>query len=140
MQAMDISLSGLDVEWRRLEVIANNIANLNTTRTATGGVFQPGRLVSGPKANFGEYLNAQASQEPVGVAVYSVETSTAAGRRVHDPSHPHADQDGFVSYPAVDQAQEMSNLIKTSRFYEANMVALNSARQMYAKALELGRR
>jgi flagellar basal-body rod protein FlgC len=60
-------------------------------------------------------------------------------RRVHEPGHPHADTDGFVSYPAVDHAGEMTLMIKTSRSYEANLTAMNIAHQMYNRALELGR-
>ena len=60
-------------------------------------------------------------------------------RRAYEPGHPHADENGYVSYPALDHAGEMTRLVSTQRAYEANLVALNIARQMYAKALELGR-
>lgn len=138
MDAVQISRTGLDVEWRRMEVIASNLANLNTTRTALGEVFRPLRLVSGPKTSFGAELNASTALQ--GVQIYGVEPQATAPRRVHEPSHPHADSDGYVTYPGVDHAGEMTLLVQTARAYEANLVALNAGRQMYAKALELGRR
>lgn len=140
MEASAISRSALDVEWQRLQVIAANLANANTTRTADGGVYRPLRLVSGPKTDFARLLSSSASvPQPQGVEVYGVEAEAGNVRRVYDPSHPHADVDGFVSYPEIDRASEMTLMIQTSRSYEANLAALNLAHQMYAKALELGR-
>lgn len=138
MEPMAISRTALDVEWRRMEVIAANLANLGTTRTALGEPYQPMRLVSGPRLDFGAELGRADALK--GVQVYGVEPTGAAPRRVHEPEHPHADEAGFVSYPAVDHAAEMTLLLKTARAYEANLVALNAGRQMYAKALEIGRR
>lgn len=142
MNAMEISRTGLDVEWRRLEIIAQNLANANTTRMANGEVYRPLRLISGPRTNFAAYLGGHrgAEAQPTGVAVYGVEASSAAPRRVYDPQHPHADAGGYVSYPALDHAGEMTRMVETSRVYEANLVAMSIARQMYAKALDLGRR
>lgn len=138
MDPMQISRSGLDVEWRRMEVIAANLANLNTTRTAMGDPYQPLRLVSGPRMNFEVHL--QQAEDLGGVQVYGVEPTTDAPRKVHEPSHPHADAEGYVTYPGLDHAGEMTLLVQTARAYEANLVALNAGRQMYAKALEIGRR
>jgi flagellar basal-body rod protein FlgC len=137
MQAMEISRTGLDVEWRRLELIAQNLANANTTRA--GEPYQALRLVSGPKAGFANYLSAgDAGRSLAGVRVYSVEPQGIAPRKVHEPGHPHADKNGDVLYPGVDHAAEMTLMVRTARAYEANIVAMNAARQMYAKALELG--
>lgn len=138
MDPMKISRSGMDVEWHRLEVIAANLANLNTTRTALGEPYQPLRLVSGPRMDFNAHLSEAAGL--AGVEVYGVEATGAAPRRVHEPDHPHADAEGFVTYPGVDHAGEMALMVQTARAYEANLVALNAGRQMYAKALEIGRR
>lgn len=138
MDPMRISRSGLDVEWRRMEVIAANLANLNTTRTAAGDPYQPLRLASGPRMSFESRL--QQGRELQGVEVYGLEPIQTPPRRVHEPSHPHADAEGYVSYPALDHAGEMALMMQTARAYEANLVALNAGRQMYAKALEIGRR
>lgn len=144
MQAMEISRTGLDVEWRRLEIIAQNLANVNTATTSTGAPYKAQYLVSGPKADFASYLNRggqadTALQELGGVAVYSVGESNAAPRLVHEPGNPQANAQGFVAYPNIDHAEQMTLMIKTSRAYEANIVAMNAAREMYSKALELGR-
>jgi flagellar basal-body rod protein FlgC len=140
MEASAISRTGLDVEWQRLQIIANNLANANTTRTAEGGVFRPMRLVSGPRTNFSSLL-ASAAHSPaaMGVQVYGIEPTAGNVRRVYDPKHPHADADGFVTYPEIDRAGEMTLMIQTSRAYEADLAALNLAHQMYSKALEIGR-
>jgi flagellar basal-body rod protein FlgC len=140
MNAIEISLSGLDVEWRRLEIIAQNLANMNTTRTESGDVYRPLRLVSGPLTDFNAMLQAgAASVSPTGVRVMGVEPQADALRRMHEPSHPHADGDGFVTYPNVDHASEMTLMIRASRAYEANLAAVNMAREMYSRALEIGR-
>ncbi len=143
MEAIAISRSGLDVEWQRLQVIAVNLANMNTTRTANGGSFAAQRLVSGPVADFNTELMGGNSQEPGdserGVMVYGV-TSTASGsKQVYNPNHPHSDENGFVTYPAISHAEEMSLMIKTQRAYEANLVALSAAQRMYSSALQVGR-
>ena len=138
MNAMEISLTALDVEWRRLEVIAQNIANAGTTLDRVGQAYRPLRVLSGPKAGFADLLSGKAALE--GVAIYSIEPQNITARRVYDPAHPQADEDGFVSFSGIDQAGEMALMIKTSRAYEANIVALNTARQMYGKALDIGRR
>lgn len=139
MEAMEISRSGLDVEWRRLQVIATNIANMNTTRTADGGAYAARRLVSGPVEGFRALLGGAQQGAQRGVTVYDIATSNAATRRVYDPNHPHADEAGFISLPAISQAEEMSLMIKTQRSYEANLVALSAAQQMYSAALQVGR-
>jgi len=126
MQAMEISRTGLDVEWRRLEIIAQNLAN------ASSAGYQPRRLVSGPAGSFKDHVG--------GVEVKDVALTGASPNLVHEPNNPQADSRGFVSYPGIDQAAEMTMMVKASRVYEANIVAMNSARQMYSKALELGRR
>lgn len=143
MEAMEISRSGLDVEWRRLEVIAANIANMNTTRTADGSPYLARRLVSGPVEGFRDVLRATSPQPAGGprngVMVYEISVANAATRQVYDPNHPHADEAGFVTMPAISQAEEMSLMIKTQRSYEANLVALATAQQMYSAALQVGR-
>lgn len=140
MRAMEISRSGMDVEWQRLQVIAQNLANLNTSRTASGDPFRPMRLVSGPKTNFAQLMaGTAASSRPEGVQVMGLEAMAGNVRRVREPGHPHADADGFVTYPEIDHASEMTLMIKTSRTYEANLTAMNIAHQMYSRALELGR-
>ncbi|MEK6540947.1 MAG: flagellar basal body rod protein FlgC [Pseudomonadota bacterium] len=141
MDAMAISRTALDVEWQRLQVIAQNLANENTTNAGGDGPYRPLRLVSGPDAGFEQLVDANGVQSrPVGVRVVGLEPLADGARRVHDPAHPHADADGFVTYPNLDRAAEMTLLIRTSRAYEANLTAMTIAQQMYMRALDLGRR
>ena len=145
MQAIEISRTALDVEWRRLELIAQNLANINSARTQNGTLYQAQNLISGPKGAFSDHLNSAPGSGTKmdidslsGVAVYGVQSDNAEARLVHEPGNPQADKNGFVSYPNIDQASQMTLMMKTSRAYEANIVMLNIAKQMYGKALELG--
>ena len=137
--AMAISRSALDVEWQRLQVIAENLANLNTAKTASGEPFRPRRLISGPNVSFADALNRTKATDPATVGVLGIETMPSGVRRVYDPTDPQADAQGFVDMPQIDQAAEMTLMIRTSRTYEANLTALGIARQMFMKALDLGR-
>jgi len=145
MQAIEISLTALNVEWRRLEVIAENLANANTVLTPFGKPYQPKHLISGPRSDFAAHLDADAqsatdARNLGGVMVYGIEAVANAPRLVHEPGNPQADENGFVAYPGIDHAAEMPLMLKTARIYEANLVAISTARQMYSKALELGNR
>ena len=106
MQAMEISKTGLDVEWRRLEVIAENLANTGTARTAGGAPYTAMSLISGPKAAFASHLDGAAASSLRGVEVYGLAPMNVPARRVHEPGNPQADSDGFVTYPGFDQAAE----------------------------------
>jgi flagellar basal-body rod protein FlgC len=146
MRAMEISLTGLDVEWRRLEVIAENLANANTAAPVKGPVYQELHLISGPRNDFGAMLNrTDAGVQGIdvdtlsGVAVQGIVAGSSPPRLVHEPGNPMANSQGFVAYPAIDHAGLMTKMIETSRIYEANIVAMSLAREMYTKALELGR-
>jgi flagellar basal-body rod protein FlgC len=145
MQAMEISRTGLDVEWKRLEVIADNLANLNSVQNGTNPLYRERHLVSGPRESFASRMDAGSSnsietQSLTGVDIYGISQSDAPPRMVHEPGNPAADEKGMVAYPNVDHAEQMLEMVKTSRAYEANVVAMNSAREMYMRALNIGRR
>jgi len=140
MNPMQISRTGLDVEWQRLQVIAQNLASVDTSQTRSGQPVRAMRLVSAAKTGFADLVSKNGTtQAPSGVEVVGVEPIAGGVRRVYEPENPQADKTGFVSYPAIDHAGEMTLLIKTSRAYEANLTALNIAGQMFAQALQLGR-
>ncbi|AHE55653.1 flagellar basal body rod protein FlgC [Sphingomonas sanxanigenens] len=140
MQALEISRSALEVEWRRLEIIAQNLANANSSVAADRPAWHPLRLLSGPARSFAALVDGEvAFNQLAGVAVQGVAEVDTPPRKVHEPGHPDADADGFVTYPGLDHAAEMVLMVKTARAYEANIVAMGAARQMYSKALELGR-
>jgi flagellar basal-body rod protein FlgC len=138
---VSISRSALDVEWQRMQIIAQNLANENTSRVAGGGSYRPLRLVSGPEGAFARMIAAgAASGDPSGVRVLGVEVDRTMARRVYDPADPDADGAGFVSYPDIDHAAEMALLVKTARIYESNLTVLSLAQQMAMRALDLGKR
>jgi flagellar basal-body rod protein FlgC len=140
VDAVAISRSALDVEWQRMQIIAQNLANENTSRVAGGGTYQPLRLVSGPQRAFSTLLKqGQMVADPSGVKVLGVEVSGQT-RRVQDPGHPDADAAGYVSYPGIDHSAEMALLVKTARIYESNLTVLSLAQQMNMRALEIGKR
>ncbi len=136
-----ISRSALDVEWQRLQIIAQNLANQNTSRVAGGGSYRPVTLVSGVRGGFAHAVKAgEAIAAPGGVEVLGIELQPGGTRRVYDPTHPDADSAGFVTFPEIDQAREMTMLVKTARVYEANLTALSLIQQMNMRALEIGKR
>lgn len=142
MEAMRIGLSALDVEWTRVQVIAENIANMNSVIADPSSGYSPMRLVSGPARDFGTVLSTAGRGEvpqPTGVRVMGLQPMANGLRQVYEPDHPMADHEGMVTYPRVDYAQEMTQLLKASRVYEANLASVSIAQQMYSRALEMGR-
>lgn len=146
-----IARSGLDVERQRMEVIAQNLANAGTTRTAAGVPYHPLRLVSGPQmgTGFAKHLPGPDGAASIaatsalslnGVQAYGIEQIETPPRLVYDPSHPHADAKGFIAYPGIDHASEMTLMVQTLRVYESDVVMFNAARSMYMRALDLGNR
>ncbi|RJX22391.1 MAG: flagellar basal body rod protein FlgC [Desulforudis sp.] len=134
-QSLAISGSGMTAQRMWLDLISNNIANVNTTRTREGGPYQRQVPV------FAQRLESalQGSFQGAGVDVTRVTRDQSPPRMEHDPEHPDADANGFVSYPNVDLNKEFVNLITASRAYEANAAAFESAKQMALRALEIGR-
>jgi flagellar basal-body rod protein FlgC len=135
----DISATALTAERLRMDLISNNIANANTTRTKEGGPYT--RKVPVFMEVIDEVLNAQGKMvaRPAGVKVIQIKPDGNPPRLVYDPSHPDANADGYVLYPDINPVVEMVNLISASRSYEANITAFNSAKDMYRAALEIGR-
>lgn len=143
--SMRASASGLTAQRLRMDVIANNIANAATTRTEEGGpyrrkevVFRE-RLRQAVEGLGSRRLPRTQAERSGGVEVAEVVSDNSPFKMIYDPSHPDADQDGYVAMPNVDIVREMVDLIAASRAYEANVTAFNSARSMVMKALEIGR-
>lgn len=134
-----IARSGLDVEWQRMQYVAQNLANENSTAPGGVGVYRAVRLLSAP-ASFQKIVKeGTALPTPQGVRAAGLSLS-GPGKAVYDPSHPHADRAGFVTYPDVDHAEQMALLVRTARAYESNLTVMTLAQQMSARALEMGRR
>ena len=143
-RAMDSSASGLTAERLRLELIANNIANANTTRTPEGGPYRRQVAIFAPRQSSGfaallARWRGRAEAPGEGVRVVGVMADQAPTKRKHDPGHPDADAEGYVEYPNVDVVTEMVDMISATRAYEANVKAIEAAKTMALRALEIGR-
>ncbi len=138
-KSMDISGSGLTAQSFRMDVIAQNIANVDTTRTADGGPYQRRTTVLGQQADFAGILAGVAAEgSPVtGVEVVATEADTTPFQLVYNPTHPDAGADGYVRMPNVDVTTEYVDLISASRSYEANLTVMNATKRMAVKALEI---
>lgn len=138
--AMDISASGMTAQQVRSDIISQNIANVNTTRDANGNAYKRKTVVFEEKSypTFDESLSYATGHIGKGVKVTSIIEDSSEGRLVYDPSHPDANEEGYVTYPNVDTVTEMTNLIDATRAYEANVTVLNSTKSMALKALEIG--
>lgn len=135
-----ISSSGLSAERLRMDTIASNIANVNTTRGADGQPYK--RKVAVFQENLNNELNKQTGRYedvPMGVKAVGIEEDNSPMRKVYDPSNPDADAEGYVTMPNVNILNEMADMIVATRAYEANVNAVNSEKSMFLKALEIGR-
>ena len=135
--AFAVSAAGMSVQRTRVEVAALNLANANTVQGAGGAVYQPQRVVARAATPF-DALVAPALQGDA-LPSASIETSDVRPRLVYEPGHPLADTRGFVRYAAVDPATEMVTLMGALRSYEANVAAMNTARTLALKTLDIGR-
>ncbi len=137
--AFQISASGMSVEKLRVDVTAVNLANVHSTRSADGKLFRPMKVVSHESvAGFASTFRQMGAAMLPGAVVASVESVDAPPRMVHDPGHPEADAKGFVAFPGIDQVTEMVTLMTAVRAYEANVIAMNVAKTLAVKALEIG--
>ena len=132
--SFDVSASGVFAQRTRMDAIANNIANAESTRTPEGGPYR--RQAVSFRA---VYEDAIGNPAPGGVQVDSVTQDPSDFRLVHDPSHPDADANGYVKMPNVNIVEEMVDMISATRAYEANITAMNATKSMIGTALDMGR-
>jgi len=147
--SMRTSASGLTSQRLRMDVISNNIANAETTRTAEGGAYRRQEVVFSPnqvgQVPFIDLLRGDAKAGNVpgvnteGVQPQGIVEDKAPMRRVYDPGHPDAGPDGYVEYPNVNIVTEMTDMLSATRSYEANVTVFNSVKQMAQRALDIGR-
>lgn len=144
--AFNINASGLTAQRYRMDIISENLANANTTRTGDGTPYRR-KVVTfeekGGQTSFSRILGKAAYSHGYtgqGVKVSGVYEDTATDMKmVYDPSHPDADENGYVTYPNVNIITEMTNMIDASRAYEANSTAFNASKSMALQGLELNR-
>ena len=143
--SFDVSGSGLSAQRLRMDVLSNNIANVNTTRTAEGGPYRRQRVVFEARKEDAAFLlpsrarRAAGAEVGAGVRVTSILPDPAEAKQVYDPGHPDADQRGYVAMPNISLVNEMVDMISATRAYEANVAAINSAKSMALKALDIGK-
>lgn len=144
MNGMNISASGMSAQRLRMDVISQNIANVNTTRDENGDPYKRQTVIF-EERNVHTFDNALKTAQGgtlvsngVKVTHVAVDNETPMNM-VYDPSHPDADEDGYVSYPNVNTVTEMTDLIDASRSFEANVTAFNATKNMALKSLEVGK-
>lgn len=144
--AFNIASTGLSAQRLRMDVIANNIANANTTRTPEGGAYQRKMVIFRTYDEQPQFLSPFTppgfeSKVGKGVKVVKIENDDSPFRLVWDPNHPDAIQSGpkkgYVMMPNVNIVKEMTDLISASRSYEANSVVITNAKQLYMKSIDL---
>ena len=140
-RSIDAAASGMTAERLRLDVISNNLANANTTRTAAGGPYRRQQVVFAPReseTSFSSLLNQEMSTGD-GVRVVGIVQDQSPLKSVYDPQHPDADARGYVQMPNINVVSEMVDMMTASRAYEANVAAVNAAKTMALKALDIGK-
>lgn len=141
--SLDVSASGMNAQRMRMDLISQNIANANTTRTEKGTPYRRQTLLLGTNTigPFSNYLSGD-SKLALGdgkVKIQGIVEDKSDFRKVYEPDNPEADEEGYVSYPNVDIVTEMVNMISASRSYEANVTASTASKSMAMQALNIGR-
>ena len=143
---MNIAATGLTAQRTRMDTIAENLANANTTRTADGGpyqrktvIFEEIRRADPFSIVFNTFLGLDMpAHQGTGVRVARIVRDDSLGPLVFDPSHPDANEDGYVRMPNINIVEEMVNMISATRSYEANITAMTNARHLTQRTLEIG--
>ncbi|MCE5334091.1 MAG: flagellar basal body rod protein FlgC [Desulfobacteraceae bacterium] len=138
--AMRISSSGLKANRTWINVLSSNLANINTTKSADGGPYARKTVTyeATPYGGFEGELNAAMGESAEKVEVTDIVADGREFKEVYDPGHPDADAKGMVKLPNINPVEEMANLVNASRSYEANLAALQTAKQLSIKAIEIG--
>jgi flagellar basal-body rod protein FlgC len=140
--ALRTSSSGLSAQRLRMNLISGNLANMNTTRTQTGGPYRRKDAIFAAEQtapSFREMMKNRAGNGLPQVKVVEIVSDTSPPVMKYDPQHPDADARGYVALPNIRLMEEMVNMISATRSYEANVAAVKAAKDMALKALEIGR-
>ncbi len=145
---MRVSASALSAQRLRLDLISNNIANAQTTKTEEGGPYKRQDVVftaAGSQTGLPDFIAGRLGksmpfgQNESGVQVAKIFADESEGARVYEPNNPDADDEGYVTYPNVDLVTEMTNMLSATRSYEANLAMIDATKNMALKALNIGR-
>ena len=140
MTGLQVSFSALNAQRTRMNVIASNLANAQSTRTPEGGPYKRQEVIFAAQpqhASFAGRLNEQLRDGVSAVHVLDIVNDANGTRLEYEPDHPDANAQGYVQMPNVDTVSEMVDLIDSSRAYEANVTAMQASKQMFSKTLEL---
>lgn len=140
--AIGSSASGMQAERVRMDVVSENLANAETTRTESGQPYRRKDVVfqeaGAQGTTFASILAGASDSAPThGVKVAGIVEDSSPLKRIYDPGHPDADKDGYVTMPNVNTVTEMTDLISSSRSYEANVTAMQTAKTMFTKTLDI---
>lgn len=142
LTGMRVSASGMTAQRMRMNAISSNIANVNTTQTPEGGAYRRKEVVFSAmpqQRHFGEILAGKVDNDIDRVQVVDIRPDRKGPLLKYDPSHPDANEEGYVAYPDINVMQEMVDMIQASRNYEANVSAMNTSKNMALSAIEIGR-
>jgi len=144
LDTMQIGSSGLSAQRMRMKLISSNLANINTTRTPGGGPYRRREAIFGAlpqQKSFMEELRGQEKDQGAReVRVLGVVEDSRPPKMKYDPSHPDANEEGYVALPNVDVVEEMTNMMVSKRSYEANLAVINATKNLISKSLEIGGR
>ena len=133
MNIFSVSGSAASAQSQRLNVVASNLANADTVAGPDGTAYKARQVTFQT-----ELVGARNDPTAAGVKVSAITEDQSAGRRVHDPKHPSADADGYVTYSNVNAVEEMVNMISASRSYQNNVEVMNTAKTLLLKTLQMG--
>jgi flagellar basal-body rod protein FlgC len=138
--SLNISATALTSQRLRLDLISSNLANVNTTRTSDGGPYQRKDVIfKSQPVSFESVLDDVLSEQTPGVAIDRIYNDPKPFMMRYEPNHPDANSSGYVTYPNINVIEEMVNMISASRSFEANTTAIETAKSMALRAIELGR-
>ena len=137
-EAFAVSASGMEAQRLRMNTIASNLANVETTRTASGGAYRRRDvLFTTNSAMFGDALGGTGESSAIGVKVAGIIKDPSPFKYAYEPGHPDADTSGYVAFPNVNAVEEMVNMISASRSYEANVTAFKASKDMAKMAIDI---
>jgi len=140
--SLSVSASGMTAQRQRAEVLVENLANADTTRTASGGPYRRQDVVFEAQSvgqPFSSIFQSQLDQQPQGVAISQIVVDPSEPDRRYMPGHPDADKDGYVDFPKVNPAEDMVDLLGASRAYQANVSAISAVKEMINRSMDLFR-
>lgn len=142
LDALNTSATGLSAQRLRMNLISSNLANVNTPQAKEGNIYQRKDAVfqaQATQSEFGDALAQRLHPGLSGVQVVAIRDDERAPIQKYDPTHPDANEEGFISLPNINVVEEMVNMISASRSYEANVTAIKASKDMAASAIDIGK-